>query len=62
MLNRQYTTIQQPQKNCWENFKITAHEYQFWILKIVTIVADIGYLVQLLSNYETTLSSKTLKI
>ena len=39
------------QKHYLENFKITDYKYQFWILKITAFLADIGYLVKLLSNY-----------
>ena len=30
---QQYTKIQLAQKHYWENFKITVHQYRFWILK-----------------------------
>ena len=50
------TKIQLSQKHYWRNFKITDHKYQFWILKIITFLADIDYLVKLLSNHLTTLS------
>ena len=39
------------QKHYWENFKITDNKYRFWILKITAFLADIGYLVKLLSNH-----------
>ena len=32
-------------------FKITDHKYEFWFIKIIVFVADIGYLVKLLSNH-----------
>ena len=35
----------------WENFKITDHKYQFLVLKIIVFLADIGYLMKLLSNH-----------
>ena len=35
-----------------ENFKITYHKYQFWIMKSIAFLADIGYSVRLLSNRE----------
>ena len=51
LLNRQYTKIQLSQKHYWENYEITDHKYRFWILKIPVFLADIGYLVKLLSNH-----------
>ena len=45
------TKIQLSQKHYWENFKITDHKYQFWILKIFLFLADIIYLVKPLSNH-----------
>ena len=51
MLNRQYTKLQKSQKYYWENFKITDHEHQISALKIIVFLANIGYLVKLLSNH-----------
>ena len=51
MLNRQYTKLRKSQNYYWENFKITDHEYQFSALKIIAFLANIGYLVKLLSNH-----------
>ena len=47
MLNGQYTKIELSQKELlW--IKITD---EFWALKIIIFLADIGYLVNLLSNH-----------
>ena len=54
MLNRQYTNIQLTQKHYWENFKITDHKYQLWILKIIIFLENMRYL--------ELLAPKTLKI
>ena len=51
MLNQQNTTIQLSQKHYWENFKITDNKYEFCILKIIAFLADIGYLIKLLTNH-----------
>ena len=45
------------QKHYWEHFSNIDHKYRFWILKIIVLVADIGYLLgqtnkQPLSNLE----------
>ena len=60
MLNRQYNKIQLSQKHYWENFKITDHKYWFSDLKIVVFLADIGYLVKLLSRHQVPLSPENL--
>ena len=44
------------QKHCWEDFKINDHKYRFSILIIIVFLADIGYLIKLLSNHPATLS------
>ena len=49
--NGQCTKIQLSQKHFWRNFKITDHKYRFRILKIPVFLADIGYLIKLLSNH-----------
>ena len=61
-----WTTHQNPkygddQKHNWENFEIIDHKFGFWILKIIIFLADIGYLVQLLSNHWANLSPKNLE-
>ena len=56
LLNKQYSKIHLSQKHYWENFEITYSKYRFWILKIIVFLADIGYLVKLLSNHYATLS------
>ena len=43
------------------NFKITDYEYKFRILKIITFVVVIGYLVKLLSNHFTTSGPENLE-
>ena len=48
-------------KHYRENFKITDHKFLFWILKIIVFLADIGYLVKLLSIHEATLSPENLE-
>ena len=49
------------QKHYWEDFKISDHEYSFSVLKIIVFLADIGYLVKLLSNHPATLSLENLE-
>ena len=44
------------QKHCWEDFEINDHKYRFSVLIIIVFLADIGYLVKLLSNHSATLS------
>ena len=39
LLNWQCTKFQLSQNHYWENFKITDHKYQFWVLKIVVFLA-----------------------
>ena len=51
LLNWQCTKIQLSQKYYWENFKITGHKYQFWILKIIVFFADTGLPVKPRSNH-----------
>ena len=43
--------IQLPQKDYWENFKITEHKYRFWILKIIVTLTGTVYSLKLLSNH-----------
>ena len=38
-------------KAFWENFKVPDHKYQFQILRMITFLPDIVYLVKLLSNH-----------
>ena len=42
MLNQQYTKIQLFQKHYRGNFKIIDHKYEFWVLKIIVFLADMG--------------------
>ena len=40
-----------PQKDYWENLKMTDHKYQFSILKTIVFLTHVGYLVKLLNNH-----------
>ena len=49
-------------KTFWENFKITDHQYWFWILKNIVFLAVIGYLKNYQATIEQLRAPKTLKI
>ena len=44
--------MQLSQKHFWETFKNIDYKCWFWILKTTVFLADIGYLVKLISNFE----------